>query len=328
MKKLKLFLGVLLASFCITVKISDVNAEEVIISNKGEETLVEDITEAVEEVETSEPYVPSEFRRSSPAERIYIEDFGYPMTPEGLDFSFDTVPKDEDLELFNPESRVVRYNRSIVSNPNAFPYRASVLILSDFRTKSGTMVRGSGSGSLIGPNKVATVAHNLYHKEYGWAETVRVYPAVKYNYTDYGMAYGSTLYTYGGYISAATGSLKAQQRDVGVIKLNSNLGNTTGWYGYSTGRSSQHRLNGYDGDMADGRTLITRGGSDTYQENGLVKYPWRTTSGSSSGGVYNPSTNILESLHGYGYFKPNSTVQIAGGGAKINNSVYDFLHRY
>lgn len=326
MKKLS---ALFLTAACMFLLSNVANAEELIVNNHGESTVLEETISRSRSLETteyeSEAYDPgvSIMGRSLQLGTELPDDIGYPRTPDGFDYS---EISEESVEDYNPLGRAVVNNRSRVSNPNTFPYRASVLIIVDYKKPNGTTVRGHGSGSMIGPNKVMTAAHVLYDRTYGWASTVRVYPAVKNNYTDYNMAYGSTLYTFGGYISASNGSLSAQQKDVGIVKLDSNLGNSTGWYGYTTSRTSYLRLNGYDGDIDDGRSLVTRAGSNTRVENGIVKYPWKTSGGLSGGGLYNPSNNMLEGLHAYSYSQGN--VQMDGGGAKINGTIFDFMSKY
>lgn len=298
------------------------NAEEQIISNKGDISILEESDSNLRAIKSSEAFVvetPPTLSRAGKTE--LPDDIGFPRTSEGFDYSFETIQPDVNLN-----NRAVVNNRQRVSNPNIFPYRASVLIICDFRAKNGKLVRGHGSGSLIGSNKVVTAAHVVYDRSYGWAETVRVYPAVKNNATDFDMAYGSILYTFGGYIQSTGTSIAAQQRDVAVVKLNSNLGNSTGWFGYTTAKSSYLRLNGYDGDIDDGRTLVTRYGTNTWIENSILKYPWLTVGGSSGGGVYNPSNNQLEANHAYGYSQNN--IKTGGGGAKINNAIFDFMSKY
>ncbi|MHC5247414.1 trypsin-like serine peptidase [Enterococcus sp. LJL90] len=326
MKKIKLkylLVGLLFVLFLFVGGIYS-NAEEQIVSNNGEVTILEESNPNSRTVQSSEAFVveddPALFRSGKTE---LPDDIGFPRTAEGFDYSFETLQPNDDL---NSRFTPAIHNRYRVSNPNTFPYRASVLIICDYKTKNGGTVRGHGSGSIIAPNKVVTAAHVIYDREYGWAQTVRVYPAVKNNYTDFNMAYGGTLYTFAGYIQSSGTSLIAQQRDVGVIKLNRNLGNETGWFGYTTARSSHLRQNGYDGDIDGGRTLVTRYGTNTWIDNGILKYRWVATGGSSGGGVYNPITNQLEANHAYGYYV--GKVQTAGGGAKINNTIFDFMSKY
>ena len=324
MKNLKISLVLAIATFFIGINTAI--ADEIIVNNHGESFVLEEsnIDSRNMSDKVSEPFTPNILRAFEKQDGVELpEDIGVPRTADGFDY---TESDSVYLEEFNEYSRAATNNRYRVSNPNVFPYRASVLVIVDFKMSNGTMVRGHGSGSLVGSNKVVTAAHVLYDKDLGWAQTVRVYPAVKNNYTDYDMAYGSTLYTYAGYISSTPLSVSAQQRDVAIIKLNYNLGNTTGWYGYTTGSSSYLRLNGYDGDIDDGRTLVTRAGYTSGVTNKILRYPWVTSGGSSGGGLYNPSTNMVEAIHAYSYSL--NGVQQEGGGPKINSSIFDFISKY
>jgi V8-like Glu-specific endopeptidase len=300
------------------------NAEEEIISNNGDVTILEESNPNLRTIKSSEAFVVENDPTSLRSVKTELpDDIGFPRTAEGFEYSLETLSPNDDL---NKRATPAVNNRQIVSNPNLFPYRASVLIICDFRTKNGGTVRGHGSGSIIGSNKVVTAAHVIYDRELGWATTVRVYPAVKNNSTDFNMSYGGVYYTFGGYIQSSDNSLAAQQRDVGLIKLTSHLGNSTGWFGYTTAKTSYLRLNGYDGDIDGGRSLVTRFGTNAWIESGILKYPWVTVGGSSGGGVYNPSNNLLEANHAYGYSV--NKVKTGGGGAKINNTIFDFMSRY
>jgi V8-like Glu-specific endopeptidase len=85
-----------------------------------------------------------------------------------------------------------------------------------------------GSGTLIGPNHVLTAAHNLYdHKRGGWAQHVIFTPSQhKEEKPPFGNAKGKILKTFNQWISS-----KNDDYDMGIIILDSRIGDKAGWAG-------------------------------------------------------------------------------------------------
>ncbi len=286
--------------------------DELVVKNTGETFVLPRDFNVRQGVKSVEPSLPrTNVGKSLNKQTALPDDIGFPLTPDGFDYSELT----DNLDPFT-RSIIKPDTRSKVNNPNLFPYRASCLVIVDFKNSKGQLVRGHGSGSLVGKNKVVTNAHVLYSLQYGWADTVRVYPAIKNNYTDYDMAYGSEMTILNAYITN-NGTQYSRDRDVATIKLNWNLGDTTGWYGYTTANQNYVRINGYDGDIDEGRSMVTRYGYTNFN-NARLEYKMSSYPGASGSGVYNPNTNMLEGIHAYGYGTHN-------GGPNINSMIYDFI---
>lgn len=99
------------------------------------------------------------------------------------------------------------------------PYKAVVYLNMTF--SNGLTYRGSGT--MIGNDTVLTAAHNLYSKEFGWAKKVTVYAGKDGQKINIGQAHSKKLYSLKEWRTSADFNY-----DIGLIKLDSNLGKKTG----------------------------------------------------------------------------------------------------
>lgn len=138
--------------------------------------------------------------------------------------------------ILGPDNRMQIYGNTSV------PARRTVLI---------TFSAGRCTGWMIGPNTVATAGHCV-HKgsggSSGWYSrtSYRIYPGYTGSSAPYGYSTAKALYT--DTIWTTSGNWNY---DYGIIKLNSNLGNTVGWFGFQSLSSIAYYptiINGYPGD--------------------------------------------------------------------------------
>jgi glutamyl endopeptidase len=109
------------------------------------------------------------------------------------------------------------------------------------------------SGFLIDPNTVATAGHCIERGAGGGfysTSSYRVTPARNGSIAPYGSCGAQTLFTVNGWANNSD-----ERYDLGAIKLNCSIGNTTGWFGYAplaspVGKPSLN--NGYPGDKPTG----------------------------------------------------------------------------
>lgn len=83
-----------------------------------------------------------------------------------------------------------------------------------------------GSGFMIGPNSVATAGHCVYSKSNGWASSITVIPAVNGTSKPYGTATMTSMECGGNWYKDEN-----NQDDWGIIRVNKNIGKSTGWLG-------------------------------------------------------------------------------------------------
>lgn len=145
------------------------------------------------------------------------------------------------------ESIIGADTRTRVNPTTTFPARATVLIT--FSTPSGS---SRCTGWLIGKNTVATAGHCVHRGSGGTAgfysvSSYRIYPGRNGTSSPYGSCTARRLYTVAGYSTSGL-----DDYDYGAIKLNCNIGNTTGWYGYFWTTANMvglpTNINGYPGD--------------------------------------------------------------------------------
>jgi glutamyl endopeptidase len=141
----------------------------------------------------------------------------------------------------NPESIIGADSRVRVTPTTGFPARATVLI---------TFSAGRCTGWLIGPNTVATAGHCVHPGGGGSfypVSSYRIYSGRNGTSSPYGSCTARKLFSVTGWTAQGKDDF-----DYGAIKLNCNIGNTTGWYGYFWQSGSLNGLptiiNGYPGD--------------------------------------------------------------------------------
>lgn len=111
------------------------------------------------------------------------------------------------------------------SQYTVWPYRAVCQLEMDFYDKNGNIVTYLGSGALVGPNILLTASHCVYSTELGWSSVVRAYPGYRAGIQNYSYA-SSTAAVIGLYFNTSDSN-----DDWALIKLNSNIGDTVGYFG-------------------------------------------------------------------------------------------------
>jgi glutamyl endopeptidase len=159
-----------------------------------------------------------------------------------------------------------------------YPARAKVLI---------TFTGGFCSGFFYGPNIVATAGHCVHTGGPGgaWRTNVRVYPGYNAGVAPYGSFAAKWLASVTGWTSSSN-----ELYDYGVVKLNSNVGNTVGWFGYFgqlaslTGTPSV--VEGYPGDKSPAKSQWTATDMVRSSSTEQIFYKNDTAGGESGSAVW------------------------------------------
>lgn len=171
-------------------------------------------------------------------------------------------------------------NRVKVSNTTEGPWCNTVKLF----IVAGNGNNYIGSGFMIGPNSVATAGHCVYNANTGgWAKTVTVVPALNGSNQPYGSASSYNLVCGGNWKNN-----NDNQDDWGVIRINANLGNSTGWLGLRWQSASYNGESvtavGYPGE--DDKYMYYGTGTVTSSSDRTLTGNWDLTGGQSGGPVH------------------------------------------
>lgn len=217
------------------------------------------------------------------------------------------------------ESIIGRDERRRVRDTRRFPYRAAALV---------TFTGGRCSGWMIGPDTVATAGHCVHDGGRGgsWKSNVRVFPGRNGGRSPFGSCRATRLYSVVGWVNNAD-----EQYDYGAIKLNCNVGNRTGWFGFwwqsASLRGTPTIITGYPGDkpleqwLSRDRVRVSRSRQIFYRND--------TLGGMSGSPVFtnnhrNCPGYCSMGIHAYGLHgrPPHSN---NNHGTRINRSVFNNL---
>jgi glutamyl endopeptidase len=189
------------------------------------------------------------------------------------------------------------------------------------------------SGVLIGWDTVLTAGHCVHSGGGGgvWSTNVVVYPGRDGASAPYGSCGASWLASVGGWVSNAD-----ERYDYGVIKLDCDVGNAVGWFGFWWQDTSLKNLptivSGYPGDkplelwaafdqVRVCQTLQTFYKADTI--GGVSGSPaWQPRPAGSSGCANGP---CVHSIHGYGIHGITGAHSSHNHGARITKAVFNNL---
>ncbi len=141
-----------------------------------------------------------------------------------------------------------------------------------------------GSGFMVGPNSVATAGHCVYNTSWGgWAKAITVIPALNGTNQPYGSAAAYNLECGGNWYNS-----NDNQDDWGIIRINANLGNSTGWLGLRWQSATYNNLSakavGYPGE--DGNYMYYGSGVVTSSLPRTLVGNWDLSGGQSGGPVH------------------------------------------
>ena len=210
-------------------------------------------------------------------------------------------------------------DRVQITSTTGYPWRVHASLLITARDGS----RWIGTGWFIGPHTLMTAGHVVYIKNSGiagrdgWVRSIDVMPGRNGSSLPYGTVRSSNFRSVLGWTNNGD-----QNFDYGAIIIPTNLGNTTGWFGFgvfsdSDLLSSMGNIAGYPGDKPAG-TLWYAARRIASVNSRKVYYDIDTFGGQSGSAVY----RIINggrygiAIHAYGGATTNS-------GTRIVNPVFN-----
>jgi glutamyl endopeptidase len=140
-------------------------------------------------------------------------------------------------------------SRTRIDRTSQFPFSAICKLKVRFCDQKGHIEALEGTGSIIDRRCVLTAAHCLFSHQYGGpAIDVEVIPGYREGKMPFGVAHSQEILVAQQWTEHAS-----DEHDWGLIFLDRNLGDTTGWFGIAatSGKAMRAHMAGYPSDRAD-----------------------------------------------------------------------------
>jgi V8-like Glu-specific endopeptidase len=197
-----------------------------------------------------------------------------------------------------------------------------------------------GSGAMIDSFHVLTAAHMLYSaSDGGWATSIKVTPDMYYNNAPRGVAWGTYERVDPSWIpwsQGHPGQTSPSVEDIGLVTLNSKIGNYTGWFGFGYNNNNNSFTNQYF-ETAGYPASYGYNGQQMYYSfgriTGEVGYDLVSTEGNitivpgqSGSPLWNTSTNVIYGVvSGY---DGNTNYNTQDYFARITSAVFNELQSW
>lgn len=208
-------------------------------------------------------------------------------------------------------------DRNKITNTKVFPYSAICYIRIVYPNNKAYI----GTAWMYSKNTAITAGHCVYSKDNGgWAKSITVYPGANGSATPFGSTTAKAIHAPSEYVSK-----QSSNYDFGVIQLNSDIGNTVGYFGASWTSSSlkgkKVTVTGYPGEKS--KTQWTMSGPISSVTANRLIYKMDTTGGQSGCPVYVKESNNYRavSIHTTGSTNSN-------GSTRITKPLYDYMNRF
>ncbi|HEY8706390.1 MAG TPA: hypothetical protein VIM34_00160 [Burkholderiaceae bacterium] len=206
-------------------------------------------------------------------------------------------------------------NRVRITNTSVYPWRAHASLLITAADNSQWI----GTGWFIGPHTLMTAGHVVYIKgsgvagRDGWVKRIQVMPGRNGSALPYGSVTSTNLRSVTGWTNSASGN---ENFDYGAILLPTQLGATTGWFGFGVYADTDllgtvGNISGYPGDKPSGTQWYDARRIAAVNAR-KVYYDIDTAGGQSGSAVYRiiNGARYAFAVHAYGGATTNSGTRI------------------
>lgn len=197
--------------------------------------------------------------------------------------------KDADIDAAL-EAIIGKDDQYRVKNTKVAPYRSVVHLYMDYNGEGYV-----GSGVMISPDLVLTVAHNVFDKEgYRWANSVTVTPAKNGSFEPFGRYYSNQYYIFRNY--KAVSFQESFNFDIAVLKLNRPVPSSVGQLPVSKSISVGQRLQipGYPAYTQSKRGIMhTAFGTVDDYTNMQIGHMVDTEGGNSGSPILNAKNQVI-----------------------------------
>jgi glutamyl endopeptidase len=226
--------------------------------------------------------------------------------PDIGEASFGPLPDTAEI-VHGPDDRVQ------ITNTSVYPWRAHASLLIQAADNSMWI----GTGWFIGPHTLATAGHVVYIKNSGvpgrdgWVNNIKVMPGRNGSSLPYGSITSTNFRSVTGWANSGDPNY-----DYGAIIIPTDLGLTTGWFGFGVWADADllavtGNISGYPGDKPAGTQWYDARGVASVDTR-KVYYDIDTAGGQSGSGVYRFANGGRYGIavHAYGGASTNSGTRI------------------
>ena len=206
-------------------------------------------------------------------------------------------------------------NRVQITNTSVYPWRAHASLL----ITAADNTQWIGTAWFIGPHTLKTAGHVVFIKgsavpgQNGWVKNIRVMPGRNGNSLPFGSVTSTNFRSVTGWTNSASGD---ENFDYGAIIIPTNLGSTTGWFGFGVYSdadivASDGNISGYPGDKPAGTQWYDHHKIASVNSR-KIYYDIDTFGGQSGSALYRiiNGNRFAMGVHAYGGAVTNSATRI------------------
>ena len=208
-------------------------------------------------------------------------------------------------------------DRFRVDNTTSFPYSA----IASLRTVWPNGVVTVGTAWMYGPNVAMTAGHCIYANDLGgWPTEIIIYPGRNGSSMPFGEAKAVKIHVPENFTKNHNMNF-----DWGLIELDKNIGNETGYFGASWQLDSLNNtdvtISGYPGEKS--KQMWQMSGSIFDMNEYKIHYTIDTTGGQSGSPVYLEDDYLSVAIHTNGAYD-----KISNKGTRITKGIFDFIESF